>query len=222
MLIAANWQWTRYHEKLELVEAYHNHEKSKPITLEPDSSGHIELSPYLHKKIRLVGNFDFSSQVAITNRRHAKGFGHWLMTPFSVQNSREKILISRGFIPYEDREIETWGKYNSASNEVVGVVQKSVSKRSGFSPSASMTLPHLFLYPDLALIRDIKIADINTEYYIQSISEPILNGYPSTDISIDVPPSTHFWYTFEWIGLSFLTLLISFLIQIFRPRRSCA
>ncbi len=222
MLIASKWQWTRYHEKLELIEAYNNHDKSTPTLLTPDANGELELSPFLHKKIKLLGHYDLSSQIAISNRRHEKGFGHWLMAPFLVSNSHIKTLVSRGFIPYVDREKKTWAKYDSDATEVIGVVQKSVSKRSSFSPSAEMSLPYLFLYPDLSLISDKAIPGLSTSYYIQSISKPILNGYPATDISIDVPPSTHFWYTFEWLGLSFLTVLIAFLIQLFRPRKKDA
>lgn len=218
MLIAAKWQWTRYHEKNLLVEQYHNHEKSKPILLISDQNGQLDLSPYLHQKVEIKGEYDFNTQVAVTNRRHRLGTGHWLLTPFKPNDAKKEIIISRGFIPYEDREESSWAKYSRPTENIVGVVQKTVSKRSSFSPSAKMPFPKLYLYPDLLMISEDLKHNIDTGYYIQSISEPIFKDYPSTDISIDVPPSTHFWYTFEWIALSFLTSLIAFLIQLFRPR----
>ncbi len=222
MLIAAKWQWTRYHEKLVLVEEYKNHDKSKPFEVDVISSTAIDFKDFVNRKIVIKGHFDFQNQVLITNRRHKFGTGHWLITPFKPLNSEQKILVSRGFIPYEDRDESSWNKYSKEVTELIGVVQQSVGKRSFFSPSAKTPFPKLYLYPDLALISEDIRDNINIDHYIQSIAEPVYDKFPATDISIDVPPSTHFWYTFEWIGLSFMTLLVAFLIQLFKPKRPCA
>lgn len=219
MLTAARWQWRRYYEKLELVKTYSNHQKSSPIQFDPSSYDSLDLAPYLSKKVLLRGHFDFNKSVIVTNRRHKLGTGHWLLSPYILENSKKIVMISRGFIPYEDREKSLWEKYKKESPYIIGVVSKSVGKRSSLSPSAKMPFSDIFLYPDLELIKDSVNLDIDSDYYLQAISEPVFGQFPATDISIDVPPSTHFWYTFEWIGLAFLTLLISFLLQLFRPRK---
>lgn len=231
MLIAAKWQWTRYHEKLELVETFKSHKTDDSIPFERFKSLILDkekaqenLEKLSNKKISIKGEFDFKNQVLIINRRAAHGPGSWLLTPLKISETDDTILVSRGFIPYEDKDEASWKKYDIGiktdsinTNEFFAVISKSTSKRNSFSPKATTSNPKHFLYPDLASISKSIPYKIQEGFFLHGILPAIQDGFPLTDIKIDVPPSTHFWYTLEWIGLAILTQIICFFIQLFRP-----
>ena len=220
MLTASRWQWTRYHEKLELVETYKTHSDGNlGVEITVDKLKDQDLNDLVNRKIRIKGTFDYINQFLVGNRRSKTGAGFWLMTPLTIEGSEERILISRGFIPYEDKDESTWKKYEGTKDslEFSGVLSKSVGKRSYFSPGATSTNPKVLLYPNLEEASKILPYPVQTEIYIQGILPPIIDDFPMTDIRIDVPPSTHFWYTFEWILLAILTQVLCFLYQLFRP-----
>jgi protein SCO1/2 len=220
MLTAAKWQWTRYLEKNTLVSNLSQYSKSTALEIDEIIKTYkTDIEPYT--KVILRGRFDLENQQLIINRRHKFGTGSWLFSPFRLSDplSEHSIMVSRGFIPYEDRTPEDWIKYDIKEElEIIGVMQKSISKRSSLSPGAGLDKKRHWLYPDLLLIQEQIPYKINVDYFVQSFSHPVHGNFPAEDISIDVPPSTHFWYTFEWILLALLTCIISFLIQLFRPR----
>jgi protein SCO1 len=219
MLTAASWQWRRYHEKKILEQSLaENFESDSVDILDLDTEGR-QVSPFT--KVFLTGSFDHDNQQLIMNRRHKYGSGSWLFTPFTLSGSDTTYMVSRGFIPYEDKDPESLSKYRTEGIETIyGLTQNSVGKRTALSPSAESAVgkSNWWLYPDLPLIQKVIPHRIQTDFYIQQFSRPVHNQFPAEDIKIDVPSSTHFWYTFEWIFLALFTLFISFIIQLFRPR----
>ena len=51
--------------------------------------------------------------------------------------------------------------------------------------------------------------------FIQRLGGTALGRYPEESVQIQVPPSTHFGYTFEWGILAVVTLTAGFLLQAF-------
>jgi len=237
MLIASRWQWIRYLEKTEQVNKLLSHSTQEAIpfadflnSLKENSQDSLKTDKLpQYTKILIRGVYDLDNQNIIINRRHKLGSGSWLFTPLKVtlDKTNEEILaksptvimVNRGFIPYEEREPSSWNKYDEVGEvEVLAMVSPSISKRSALSPSAKIKIDRQWLYPDLSLMQEELPYPINTSFYIQKIASPLVGNFPAEDIRIDVPPSTHFWYTFEWIALAFFTCLISLMIQIFRPK----
>ena len=182
----------------------------------------------LHKKVSAKGSYDFERQAIVINRTYATGSGYWLLAPFKLEGSEQAVIVSRGFIPFEDRTPETWTKYNSQAEQepnIEAIVQLSVSKKI-LTPSNPETgdgkpFAHKFLYPEIvAMARQLPYPVIEG-FFLQRLSktefDPRSPVYPAEDVKIDVPPEVHYGYTFEWIILAFATLSVSFLLQAF-PR----
>lgn len=219
MLIAAKWQWDRYLEKEHLVRNLQENVKKESVNiLEIDT---LNIEPFT--KVFLEGSFDHENEHLVINRRHKYGSGSWLMTPFILKDSDKTILVSRGFIPFEDKSKSDLQKYKTeGKRRIYGVSRETVGKRAFLSPSASnhMTSENQWLYPDLSLISKALPYEIESKFFIQQLSDPVYDKFPAEDITIDVPPSTHFWYTFEWIALAIFTCLIAFMIQLFKPKKT--
>ncbi|HMO16906.1 MAG TPA: SURF1 family cytochrome oxidase biogenesis protein [Oligoflexia bacterium] len=217
MLTASRWQWVRYREKIELEEQLRSLSDKSVISI-VDLIRNNPPKPYT--KVKVTGKYDLQNQHIIINRRHKFGSGSWLITPIKIEGIDEHILISRGFIPYSERTVDDWKKYDENGEiEVFGVTQNSIGKRSSLSPSAKTPHENRWLYPDLQLMQKAFPYSINKEFFLQRLGHGMVKDFPAEDISIDVPSSTHFWYTFEWIILAITTLVVAFLIQLFRPRK---
>ncbi len=233
MLVASQWQWKRYHEKLLIEKDFDTLKKS---IFDQDNSGAIDITDYLNtdlsifvnKLVKINGSYDFSKQELILNQRTKNGPGAWIITKFQSDASKEVLLkeiyISRGFIPFAKANLRSINDFNFQENTVFGILKKSVSKRSFLSPGAATNIEKEWLYPDIKLIND-SLANKDTsksvidDFFIQRVGKSPQGDYPEQDISIQVPSSTHFWYTIEWIFLAIFTLFISLVIQIFRPKK---
>lgn len=215
MIVASQWQWSRYKEKLELVETYKNHNSAAAYSIEPS----ISLENIYQKHV-LKGVFDYQHQFALKNRKSGYGVGFHLFTPL-ITNQDRAVLVSRGFIPFEDRDSTSWDKYSfnpGTEVEIFGVLQPTVEKKTFLSPSnpeiEADKWETLFLFPDLEYISRQFPYEIYTNGYFQRLGTPKLGTFPEEAVSIRVPPSTHYWYSWEWLLLAFLTFSGSLLVQL--------
>jgi len=244
MFRASAWQWERYHWKSELVASYKSNSSTPPADFPQDSfdssvpgeapskalssEEQDAVQNIRHKKIRLTGTFDFDRQFIVTNKRDITGPGHFLFAPFHIAGSDKTILVSRGFIPFEAREPDTWKKWSSAEGpvEILAVVQESIAP--GFlSPSNPDVVPGgppvtLWYFEECRKI--VQQLPYPTIYnvYAQQLGDPPPAGYPKPQVTIEIPPSTHFGYTIEWALLGMLTIALGIGLQLVRigsPRR---
>ena len=221
MFKAAGWQWSRYLEKQKLVESYQQHNENPSAKLDANVDDKILLS-HLYDKVSLKGRYDYSKQTIVINRKHKSGPGHWLMTPFKIDGSDLHVMVSRGFIPFEDRDPATWEKYRfEAEEELIAVVQKTSPQTSVFVPSN----PNLatkekwqsrWKFPDIEQMASQLPYPLIQSVFLQRIGKAPSGDFPAEAISIRVPPSTHFGYTIEWTILGLLTLAVGTALQIFR------
>ena len=219
MFWASSWQWTRYLEKKALVKTYADHNISIPLTLKEVRA--TSPSDYLYKKLKLAGKYDFNNQVIIENRKTAEGPGYAILTPLIIDDTLPAIMVSRGFIPYKSRSSKEWLDYNEKEGqiEIVGAIQSSVKKRSAFSPEndkKKLLESKRVLYADLQFISAAIPYPIETDFFVERIGLPQNDkAFPKELVQIQVPPSTHFGYTIEWILLGCATLIIGYAYQRF-------
>jgi surfeit locus 1 family protein len=221
MLRASFWQYDRYIEKKKLLAGYALNSSSEPIDL-PVQNGEKSLGEFLYRKVGLEGEYDFSQQFLISNRKDRSGPGFWILTPFKIADTDKTIIVSRGFIPFADREPEKWTKYNREPREnLIAVVQESVEQKYAIVPAKSSALEgRIWLYPDIAQISEHLDYPIITSVFLQRLVQEGDPEFPKESISLRVPPSTHFGYTIEWALLAVLCLSITAAIQLSPGLRS--
>ena len=223
MVLASRWQWKRYLAKVELITTYTSDSANQPIELPlPDPKSEVEnndspdpeLEAVLNRKVRTYGKWDYDHQVIIANKKGKDTSpGHHLFTPLILPDGRA-LLVSRGFIPFESRERETWRQYDELpAGEVVGILKRSITPYS-IGPSNPRTgrdkpFVPLFYFEEMSKLADQLPYPILSGVFVQRLGGPAIKGqrYPEESISIEVPPSTHFGYTIEWAILATLTLL---------------
>lgn len=233
MLRASFWQWERYKEKIALLATYKSNNTNIAVEFPVKDFTEENLNPIkenelveklLNKKVSLSGEFDFSKEVIVLNRRDATGPGYYLLAPFKIDNSSQYIIVSRGFIPFSDRLPESWKKYDkNPQAKIEAVLKKSVQQKSSFGPSnpevgTGQPFANIWYFEEIEKMAKQLPYPVITSVLLQQLNPT--NDFPKEAISIEVPPTTHFGYTFEWIFLAILTQIISFLIQCFKGKRS--
>jgi surfeit locus 1 family protein len=223
MFRAGYWQWERYLYKVELLKTYEQDSLVSAQNFPTIDSLDTDLSRLVHRKVRIEGEYDYSRQMIVINRAHKYGAGYWLLTPLKLKDQNYSIIVSRGFIPFEDRTPESWGKYTfSQQDQFDGVLQETVRRRTFLTPdnpqtSLSSEFERVFLYPDIERIVDQLPYQTLSGIFVQRLGNPPSGQFPAQDVAERVPPSTHFGYWIEWNLLGLATLLIGFLMQAF-PR----
>lgn len=217
MFWASSWQWSRYKWKVEIVNSYRANAESAALDFPTNATNEKAFKNVLNRKVKISGRYDFDKQMIVKNRKHATGPGFWLLTPFKIKNSNRYIVVSRGFIPFKDKDKETWSKYNRELEEdLYAVVQKSVKQMNFIAPKShekSEGFINEWFYPDINEMAKQLPYPMISEVFLQRLSKPNDPEFPAQAISIRVPPSTHFGYTIEWAILGILTLLVGFFLQ---------
>lgn len=221
MFWASSWQWSRYKYKLELVETYESHSTVEPLKL-PEGPDYTEV---LHKKVKLRGTWDYTKQVYVINRRWQFEAGYWLLTPLKLQGRDKTLIVSRGFIPFGEDTPEEWEQYDFSNEaEIEAVIQESIPPRTFLTPvneTEEGVFQRKWLYPDVERMQKQFPYPLETAIFAQMLGGPPTGTYPAESVSIRVPPSTHFWYSIEWVLLGLAVLGLSFWLQAF-PRRKKA
>ena len=224
MVRCSFWQWDRYKRKVVLVATF---EANSTAAAHPLSSSEIESETFdalWNKKVLVRGTYDFEHEIIVTNKKAASGPGHHVLTPLRIEGSEKAILVSRGFIPFADRDPSSWTKYQLDTHETVqGVLKPSIRPWiigpknpavGGRSPFA-----RIWIFEEAEKMAQQLPYPTVAAAYIQRIGGAPDGGFPQQAISIEVPPSTHFGYTIEWALLAVATLVIGFLLQAFPQYR---
>ena len=167
-----------------------------------------------YRPINVVGEFDFTGQVALRNQYSNNQLGVHLLTPLLISGAENiAILVDRGWIPQEDSSPEKWGKYDEPGvQEVTGIIRRS------------QLIPQLNMLPDPTLEpgqSGLEVwSQINLERIVLRIPHKFLNVYihqtPSgglpelperdePDIELDEGP--HMGYALQWFVFSLILII---------------
>lgn len=225
------WQWQRYQYKVALLASYEDNAVAPAIDLLshaiPEGSN-APLSELIHKKVRVAGRFDLEQQIVITNRKDGFGPGHILFTPLRLKGRNDAILVNRGFIPFKDREPESWSQYDEPGEVEFDAVVQSSRERWTFGPENPEPKPghsRIWYFEEVPRVAQRLPYPVLTGVFLERLfpaerkrqSNPPI--YPSEAVTVQVPPSTHFGYMIEWALLAFFTLVVGLALQIW-PRRT--
>ena len=238
MFKCSAWQWDRYKEKVKLLATFKENAVSTALAIPPQA---IRLDPkpveaaynavqdLRYKMVTANGRFDYDREIIVTNRKNADGPGHLLFAPFEIDGANYSIMVSRGFIPYAERDPESWKKYGEGKSELLtihGIMQeailpKSIGPKNPDKP-ADAGFQRIYFFEEVSRMAEELGIPLARDLFIQQVGGATVGRYPEEAISIQIPPSTHFGYTIEWALLGTLTLIFGLGKQYYNYRRSVA
>ena len=116
MLRLSYWQWTRHLEKLAFIDVLRARLKEPPVPISNHLTPTTNWLSLTYQRLNVEGEFDFSHEMILRNRRHEGIAGVFLITPLTLSPSGQHVLVNRGFIPLKEADAEARKKYQKDSH----------------------------------------------------------------------------------------------------------
>ena len=163
------------------------------------------------RRVAVYGTFDYTGELALTNRVWNRALGLHLITPLRLSGSEQAILVDRGWIPAADASPATWGRYRAggpadpaAAVEVDGWLRLS---RRGSVFDTPRTGDRLIENVDVQRIQPLVTSPLLLFYVVQAPSAggqdaPPYRQPPLTDLGDGVHLIVAVqWFAFSVIGI---------------------
>jgi surfeit locus 1 family protein len=163
-----------------------------------------DLSAMEYRKVTVVGEYDFSQQVALRNQVVGDQWGVHLITPLRIQGANSAVLVDRGWIPEGDFESGDWTKFNESGVLTInGVIRASQSKADVGLRSDPTLAPGQTGLPAWNFVNIDRIAKQISmpvlPVYIQESPDPAWTGQPvRTQPQLDLSEGPHLGYAIQW------------------------
>ena len=136
MIRAAIWQASRYEQKQVLITELTARLKIPIEKLNPQLEN-IKKEPekFTHRRFEISGEFDFENEILLKNRRHNDIPGYFIITPLKLDNAKDYILVSRGFIPKKLAALDKRKQFQKNKNvSFTGLAKASVNQKFFLAP----------------------------------------------------------------------------------------
>lgn len=205
------WQIHRGEYKQALLEQYLDRAKAAPISLkELNNLKNLNAEHYQYYPLVMTGHYDNQHTLLLDNKTYHKQVGYQILTPFIPDDSKQMVLINRGWmVRNPDRRILPIIPNIQGSQKVIGMIYIPTAKTFLLSHDISSNS-----WP--RIIQTIAIAQIKTWLerplypWVILLSPESANGFVREWNPITVTPYKNYAYALQWFGLA-ITLLSIFI-----------
>jgi surfeit locus 1 family protein len=163
-----------------------------------------------YRKVTVVGEYDFSQQVALSNQVEGSEWGVHLITPLRIQGTNTAVLVDRGWVPVQGSESGDWSKYDEPGTVTVrGVIRDSQIKsdlglRSDPTLAPGQTGLKAWNFVNVSRISQ-QVSMPLLPVYIQEAPDPSWAGQPvRTQPQLDLSEGPHLGYAIQWFAFAIL------------------
>lgn len=190
MLRASYWQWERHLEKKAYIDLLQQRLAQPPVSLSAlISTPPVDWDRLHHRRVYVKGNFDFSQEVVLRNRRYKDTPGVHAITPLHIYGAADHILVDRGFLPLKVAGPEERKRYQSnAATEFVGLVKMSSKRKFLAPPDPPAGADHPWV--DAWLRVDVPNISKQLPYSTLPVFLEIMNTQVSKDIESQIVTSS--------------------------------
>ncbi len=130
MIRASFWQWERYQFKLTLRNKLEANLNLPVVSLSELLSKSLPQEEILNRRVSVSGEYDFTHEVVLQNRKLEDEPGVFVITPLKVDGLEKLVLVNRGFIPFADGAKDKRVKFQKESKvSFQGLVKESISRK---------------------------------------------------------------------------------------------
>ncbi len=177
MLRASYWQWERHLAKIEYLQVLAERLAATPINFNELVKSNPNWEDYSNHRVLLEGNYDFSNEIVIANRRLDDTPGKHVITPLKLKDQTISVLVNRGFLPLSVSQLKDRVAFqNPAEQMIIGIIKPSLKRT-------------FFLQPEDPVVSINKKDDNWLRVNIEAISKQI--EYPILPIYVDKLSAEH-------------------------------
>ena len=207
-LLLGWWQIERLQWKTAIIEKLQNVKPGSgmPIAEYIVNNAHKK-DPLLYQHVNFSGEYDFANEMVLGPRSLNGKAGYHILTPLTLANSNNVIMVNRGWIEQLDYE-------NLASQQIInaeGITRNSGDKNM-FTPDNS--LEHKALYyidlPEIAahLKKLPQYQNKNFPDFYVVYQNPASVGKPVPYNMLNSISNNHLGYAITWFSLAISALLL--------------
>ena len=158
-----------------------------------------------YRRVTATGVFRHDRETlvqAVTGR----GAGYWVLTPLETPGFA--LLVNRGFVPGERRDIRTRSAGNVAGRVTVTGLLRVTEPGGAFLRSNDPAADRWFSRDVAAIAKARGIGGI-APYFVDADASPNSGGYPVGGLTVVRFPDNHLVYALTWFALCVLSLFFA-------------
>ena len=200
------WQIERRAWKHELVAQVDARIHAKPVAAPgPGKWDAVSAKTDAYRRVTATGVFRHDRETlvqAVTGR----GAGYWVLTPLETPGFA--LLVNRGFVPGERRDIRTRSAGNVAGRVTVTGLLRVTEPGGAFLRSNDPAADRWFSRDVAAIAKARGIGGI-APYFVDADASPNSGGYPVGGLTVVRFPDNHLVYALTWFALCVLSLFFA-------------
>ncbi len=213
------WQHTRYLSKQVFFERLEAMSAAGTQVFDPSTK---DWDALVYASIKVSGTWDHDGEILIMNRSLNDQPGVKLITPLKVEGTDKRLMVDRGFVPYEMAQDEGLKTYHSDGIvQIEGLVRPSQVPQFLFATpavsAADASRKHWLRVDldELAKGRSYELFPVFIE------NTKAVAGGPIPFEQVELPASRHLNYTLQWASFGCFALFLGFFFQ-FKRRKVMA
>lgn len=208
------WQLDRLEWRRAVNAAKVAEMSADPLDLNGDLAG-LPFEEMENRKVRAVGEYDFTNQFLIEAQSFESQPGRYLLTPLLLDGTDQAVLINRGWVPDAETEFSQFDEAGTV--ELVGRIQRSQTL-SGDRVTQIEDGNRIFRI-DVEAAAGVLPYEVLPVYVLPETDEIIdstLPYLPTADLSVD--EGSHFSYALQWFSFAIL-LAVMYVIFVNRQEK---
>ena len=215
MLGLGTWQVQRMAWKGDMIERLQTRVKLAPVSLASlEAKGKVDEVADEFTPVKITGQFNHAGEVHLVNRSLNGNPGVHVLTPLKRSDNGKVILIDRGWVPFERRDVKNRLEGQVAGDVSVTGLIRFPKPQSSFMPENVPSKGQWYSMDPITMAKQSG-ADVPV-YYILSSDKDTPGGFPiGRQWTVDIP-NNHLEYAITWYSLA-LILFVVFVVYHRKP-----
>ena len=206
LIVLGTWQVQRLNWKSELIAKIQTRATAEPTSLIVNP---IDMAELEFKKVSVRGTFDHTIEFHLVNRSLNGNPGLHILTPFVRSDGGGTLLVNRGWVPFEKKNIQSRRTGSVAEELMLVGIARLVKGPGPFTPANDPRTNHWFFIDPVAKSK-ISGHQFPLEFYLVDSNENVPGGFPiGKQWTLDIR-NDHLQYAITWYSLALALVVIFF------------
>jgi surfeit locus 1 family protein len=195
LLALGTWQVQRLLWKLDLIASVEEGMKAAPIML---PAGPLDADVWHFRRVKVQGRFDHAREFHLLAHSERGNFGYHVITPLKRSDAPGWVLVSRGWVPAEDKEPARRMQGQVDGEVTITGVAHAPWGKGWFTPDNDLQR-NLWYYGDAAgMLAAAGIKDAPVLFVDADDSVTVPGGWPRSGHTRLTFTNNHLAYAFTW------------------------
>jgi surfeit locus 1 family protein len=209
------WQLGRMHEKRNLEQSLKHRTQEELLDFSPTEGEMIgrDIDSFRFHGMQLTGEFLNDNNILLDNQVYKGHAGYHVLTPFSIQDTQNFVLIDRGWIPWgEDRNVLPDIPKITGKVTITGIINKYPAGLQLGSEVPSDIWPYRVQSVDYAELS--KSLNHSLLLFVLSLPKESPYTFNVSPIYFGLPADRHLGYAVQWFTMAIVTLIYYIVVSL--------